>query len=391
MSTYPVSYRPGSLGSQNKPLVPANDNKPIGPLKPVPANDNSPIGQNQGLRDLVRDSFAPAAGRAFPGYGFGAAGLIRNLQNQQMRELFPGNPLSDFFYGNNSPNSSPANQAIPAGGKVPNLSGWYTSICGGGGSLTYPGGLDCGDTAVAEVADAGITWPANGLPPANLYAISWTGVPHIVEGYWWYVQTGHAQRVGATLRKGPGTLWVPKPEPQPVGKPRPTPGVPMTYPIFYPMGVPRPMPWGAQPHRRPAPGYREQTQRGPLPAPKPGTKANPVRRPPRGPEKEVKGGAFTSAGGRLMLILQKAGHGVTEGLDGLDAIHDALPENLQAKKGSTPQQKANAIYKNAGEISIEKAILNLAANHILDAIIGKIAGGAQDWATKRNIILGLIG
>lgn len=85
---------------------------------------------------------------------------------------------------------------------------------------------------------------------------------------------------------------------------------------------------------------------------------------------------------------------VTEGLDALDALFDAMPDDgkpgyyrLHGKRGrvfwkkrreATPQQKFRYIYDNYDRLDVKKALENIAVNQIEDAVIG----GASKRFTK---------
>lgn len=121
---------------------------------------------------------------------------------------------------------------------------------------------------------------------------------------------------------------------------------------------------------------------------------------------------------------QSAAHLATEGLDWLECLWKALPAQYRTKPThrlgdmpgaqafnpnalvTTPQERINDVYAQwskidwVGERNPDGSFVNaskpgalacLVANDFTDKIIGRIAGGAQTEATKRDVILGLLG
>lgn len=118
------------------------------------------------------------------------------------------------------------------------------------------------------------------------------------------------------------------------------------------------------------------TQPGAAPqsAPQSHTMSPPRKREPRD-EKERK----TKLSPALSVVL-KAVSAVTEGVDFIDALYDALPEQYRPryrntgyeKRVTTPQERMKALWENADKIDIDLALQNLVAEHIEDTIYGKI-------------------
>ena len=165
--------------------------------------------------------------------------------------------------------------------------------------------------------------------------------------------------------------------------PRPLPVLdPNNLPIAMPIPLPVPIPTALVPYRANDPIGSQRTNGDSRPV-------VPPRRPPPPREKEVKLRAIRGA----LAIVQAAGHAVTEGLDYLDAIHDALPGKFKAKpmfKGgqwysASPQAKADAIWRNFDKIDWNDAIKNLAMNELLDRVLGR-ANGAADRALNQSPI-----
>lgn len=114
--------------------------------------------------------------------------------------------------------------------------------------------------------------------------------------------------------------------------------------------------------------------------------------PPSRGEKERKTVANLRSGSLLGTLV---GH-VTEGLDFLEAVFDALPPEfkpgwykIHGKGGkeiwvkrwqASPQQMADALWEHFGELDINAAIYNLIANQLEDAFYGKLGKRAQQLA-----------
>lgn len=94
------------------------------------------------------------------------------------------------------------------------------------------------------------------------------------------------------------------------------------------------------------------------------------------------------------VFLLRQAYKATEAVDAIEAVHDgvgsmpsALPKEYQAKSGKL-HDKAAALYRHWDKIDVEQAVLNLAANQVLDLVVGVSQGKAQEWATERGIFLG---
>lgn len=119
---------------------------------------------------------------------------------------------------------------------------------------------------------------------------------------------------------------------------------------------------------------------------------------------------------------QKVVYATTEGLDALECLWKAVKpwerpkptERLGEIMGAeainpdalvvSPQDKMKFLYENwekiqwvrkwkgkDGKTKTGGALPCLALNHVSDAVIGRIAGGAQSEATRREVLLGLLG
>lgn len=150
-----------------------------------------------------------------------------------------------------------------------------------------------------------------------------------------------------------------------------------------PQPQPQAVPYTALPHRPAHPQVTTVTSGGGSPR----LPTYVYRSPPGKRQKERK--LQTNLPG-IVLAIQKLGHGVTEALDAIDAIFDALPKARQ-KGATTPQAKLMRIYRYFDEIDMNAAMLNLIANHVSDAVLGRVSGGAQKYATEHGVTLGRTG
>lgn len=122
--------------------------------------------------------------------------------------------------------------------------------------------------------------------------------------------------------------------------------------------------------------------------PQPRIAPNERRKPPEKGTKEKKGNVQKG----LAFAVQRA-FDVTEGVDALNALYDALPDTIRQgvnKSGTvrpggyapagtryaTAMDKAMLLYNNLGSLNLSQAAYNLLLNHLTDKIIGSIAGGA---------------
>lgn len=180
---------------------------------------------------------------------------------------------------------------------------------------------------------------------------------------------------------------------------------PFTPPNMPSRGAPQPIPYRLLPTRQPNPfrSPTEQSSWGPEPTPAPapppswgppqvaypGPGTPPTPAPPHKwepPGRKVKEKKSRIRKG--MAIVLKAAHTATEFLDALDAIEKALPKKYRAPKGSTPQVRAWYVYKNYRHVDVKKAVWNLVANHVVDAVIGRASGKADQFFKRYGITHG---
>ena len=104
------------------------------------------------------------------------------------------------------------------------------------------------------------------------------------------------------------------------------------------------------------------------------------RRAPKGAEKK---GEAVSKG---VWKLAKAAFEVTEAIDLLEAVHDALPEDCQ--NPATPQSMALALVTCFDRLDVNQAVKNVIYNQIEDAIVGYLGRGAGDVLESFGAIRG---
>lgn len=197
--------------------------------------------------------------------------------------------------------------------------------------------------------------------------------------------------------------WVPLlPNLAPVAQPYEAPAKPLN--------VPRPDPWSPEspdvgprpapkpvPDTVPFPGLEPYITPVPRPAPAPSVSIDPlapgkpqpgtrphVPRPPGPGEKESKS--------RLGPLASAAWHhvgGITEGVDLINDVYEALPKDLKIAlykklgRQPTPQEKVEAIFANLSKVDIPQALLNYINSQLEDMVFG-IAGGLLGQASKQR-------
>lgn len=230
---------------------------------------------------------------------------------------------------------------------------WGTTVC-------FSGSLGVNPVGLGEPTPTN-TIKVRTVSQSGTYGT--TGQPLFNAAQYWY--------------RAPGTCSPKLPFPQRRTQPRTRPRMPVLDPFKLPIQwfgpEPLPIPTALVPYRTndPVGSQRNNGDRKHRWAP---------RRPPPKDEKEKKGKT-------LVRIAQLAVHAVGEGLDVLDAIHDALPKTVQAKavfKGgkwwnATPQAKAQALYQNFDQLDLNEAIVNLIVNHYVDQLVGKSSAKAKQF------------
>lgn len=156
---------------------------------------------------------------------------------------------------------------------------------------------------------------------------------------------------------------------------------------FVPPFMPQPAP--LVPVRKPPPLVRpEGSSRGNhIPVtftPTPTTSARPGLAPKRVKEKKItgpKGSFIRKWGGRLLSEYSEAA-------DVVEALHDALPDEFQAKSGATQYEKLQALYKNHEHLNMADAMQALIENHQEDRIWGRGFAKIQEMFDDYGIDVG---
>lgn len=448
---YPVAYRTsaaraGSRGRApaskvpqaandnfrpSQPPQPANDNYPLPgrtswPRVPTPANDNAPLkgpspgvavqeaGQLRRVQALLRN-FDPVEAVLWSG--------ARNLLN-----MVPGFardiPRDQWGLMNNY------KQSLPLAKRWDNRSEVYaatetaaslsTRLTGQAVPIPFPRAQTVGAGAylsmyhVYWVGSPLFTWRADetadyGPASATMTARNFVGatdvplgmprlgevpIPHVLLPYrrpspWPQEWDGGYQTPSRpTPATQPATSPVPRPRPQPqtqpVPKPRPQPGQPpvVTRPLpDNPPLVDPTLPW---------PPVVPRPQPGTDPTPQPPVVVSPTtppltpRRPPGPGVKERKTRAQ-----KALLGLIGVWDALSEYGDVMDAFYDALPENRK-KKGASPLEKSQALYRFWGEVDLDTAIYNAVFSQVSDFVwaqLGVKGHGRYGGASGANKIL----
>jgi len=249
-------------------------------------------------------------------------------------------------------------------------------------------------------------------PPANARLRNFffePGDPGAFPGQFWNYPQSQWQRIVVGQGAPAGQMW-PSIPPRPAPRPNPAPWVlPTIDPFAVPTGRPAPVP-GPLPRKdirapRARPSEGNQSDRGYRPDRGPNRRPGPSikYRRPKGREKEKK----TLVRKGLSIVL-KGGYAVTEWVDFIEALYDgvaypkidwlgnkveagrmppAIPEHLR-KPGLTEWQKAQELYKHWDQIDYDQALLNLAANQVIDLAVGVPQGKLTQFANDLGIVHG---
>lgn len=169
--------------------------------------------------------------------------------------------------------------------------------------------------------------------------------------------------------------------------------------------VPRPRPVRDVPSllnyvTAPEQGINPQFQRGHTTAISVGARTQPrlapaVKRAP--PPPDVSEGKFITKSARVGIALYKALDGISEAAEIVDAVYDALPDDVKRRWGRNrptaafldqagqygidgADWKLRAIYYNVDKIDGQKAVTNIIKNHLED----KVIGGMQRWLPRNS-------
>nr|QXN72839.1 MAG: hypothetical protein [Microvirus sp.] len=204
------------------------------------------------------------------------------------------------------------------------------------------------------------------------------------------------------IRYGKVELPQPNPDEPPVMLPERIPFVwqapwvdPFSLPIQRPVPYPEPPPYRVIPHRTTNPYRVPQTQRqvghgrvslGPKLAPRlvvgpRGAVAQPGRHRPARPGQRVKERKVKVLAVSPSLPVVRIFSQVTEAGDLIDAVYEALPEDLR-KGRRRMTRKLKQIYDHYDKVDIGQAIENIIENQLEDFVIGKVGQGASKGAQR---------
>lgn len=229
------------------------------------------------------------------------------------------------------------------------------------GTLLCSGGVACGtDMQVPTQVMAGNQVPTLPINKQQyLYLGPARGVPPNFNSRMRYMQKWHRVATAATGARPamPFSALKPAVAPQPA---------PMPYSEFprFPRGI----------------GLPDDSS-GAEPQASPPVRLPPRVRAPRAGEKEApKRRASRDIAERIRRALGKFLSGASEAGDALDAIYDALPDDVKSKDDKTLADKFWRVYNNAHKVDTRKAMENLVKNDREDRILGPAFGQANENA-----------
>lgn len=374
--SWPAAHRSGSAkyqsagpskGGFQKPAPAANDNVNI----PRPANDNN--------RNFPKSPSPPKAefGRRIPPAALKLA--RRSLPAARLLRVVPwlGWGLAAYdFYRYVAPMVSMSMASFDKSKYTANLS------CGGGGVRQQRAFTSCPTQLYAPFVA-----PTNDGTPGTI----WTWEIDYFDKWlnntdWFNMKAGvrYTRNAGVTQR----AAW-PRQATQPAVAPSHWPAVdPFVIPPLSPTPDPIPLPRNAVPSHRPRSEEGDWSERGPSRQPRVRPAQWHVPRRPTDREVEKKGKLRSG-----FSIALKGGYAVMEGKDFVEALFDGVklpgkdlpPAFKNTPKGLTTAEKALWMAKNWDQIDITQAILNLAANHVIDAVVGTTMSNANQFATELGI------
>lgn len=400
---YPTKARQ-DFQRPSPPPPPANDNRPSAPVIPFVPNG----GKNRVAAKTAR-SFA----------GLTAKGLLR--LNPWVRAIWTLYDVYQWYQ------QWKAAQDVPFSFGGPN----WSVFCGSGSGSPYGDWASCQAVNTSQAlfaAKDGIIpwrhpntqWYATFRGPANDHPLFPTIKQfRTVLVYRHNVNPGPATAPDYTYiepytappRVLPNpAVRTPSPSGTPVVTPIGVPDLPVVPPQLDPFALPviaplqpyRAVPYRLLPHRQPNPWRSpvEQPTWGPLPMPAPVVleQAGPtlvfqgggvkVGAPPslgrHGKGRGVKEAKVKLT--RAMAISIHVGGKLTEGVDAVDALYDALPDEVKphigrhVKKTVQPHIKAKLVYRHFDKIDVQEAIINLIENEIEDRVIGYFGNKAKQGA-----------
>lgn len=363
-----AKYQPGKGASFQRPPVPANDNIRV----PAPANDNRPRFPGRPTPPKQFGRRLPPAAKAIARRSFAAARLFRFVP-----WLAWGLAAYDL-YKYLRPMISVKMETID-----------YTK---------YDITQQCGPGQVRQGRDFSYgcsgMWSTDDPPfpdPSPPYIWTWRQD----KAQEWVIPGWFAQFPGTEYTKKPEvgdqrTVW-PKEALAPSPNPSHWPAVdPFIYPPMSPQPEPIPLPRNAVTKHKPDPYAGDWSQSGPAPRSRVRQGVAHKIAPP-GPRVKEKKSKLRSG----FSLALKGAYFATEVVDFIEALYDgvyvpgynfppALPKEFLAR-GLSPQEKARVLYENWDAIDVQQALLNLAANQLIDLAVGTSIGNANKFATDLGI------
>lgn len=371
--SWPAAHRSGSAKYQNAPQGgsfqkppprPANDNVRI----PTPANDNT--------RSFPKPPSPPKTqfGRRIPPAVKAIA--ARSLPAARLLRIVPWVGWGLAAYE--------AFQYIRP--RVPYSMGGFNKAAYTLTNTCQAGGVPQG-RQIFNCNPVQAPFTAAGNRPPTLY--TWhlhPEQPYITPG--WFLQ--EPGQTWTLLSGNPGRQVWPRQSLDPRPNPVPWPALdPFIFPPLSPMPEPVPLPRNAVPRLRPRPEEGNHSDVGPTTRnqPRPQQRHRPQRPGERTQERKGK----VRQG---FVVALKTGYAATEANDFIEALFDGVsipgmkklpPAFKNTPEGLNSLEKAQWMFKHWQEIDMTQALLNLAANQVIDLAVGTIGGRADKFATDLGI------
>ena len=357
---------------------PANDNRPRfspsrKPLPAVPFGKRVPLPGQVGKPRLPKMPGMPAFYRGLSRLALPAAAAMTAYD------------LWEWYMSQGQPEVNPSAfgfQLYCDMGWRP-LAAWgQAAACGTG--FQVPGGLLDGSVG-NDVIPGNLDWLAIGpyvwISPAPPDQIGSYRFDH---SQVWQRVSGSQPIPVSALQPGvaPAPMPIPRPWSQPAHWPHPfQPPNAVPLPRPWPRGVPRPRPLPedslrGEPSGRLESRVRNSPRRLPLRAP---------RRHEKEPEKKRVDARHHAA---LRKGLGKLLSGASEAFDFLEALYDALPDNVKSKDDKTLADKFYRLYQNSDKLDVADAMRELIENNQEDRIWGPFFGEANDNAEDYGMFPG---
>lgn len=396
------------------------------PSRPLPRAD-FPSGTGQGGGSSLLDQVLSNTYQPGPYGNLLDAAIDRTQQQQNQAQKLSRRRLKSMLPYGTALLALAVGQLLRLGKEQVDVPpGWaVTADCGRPRDGFYAGLVGCGSIAGINHASPGFPsgFPVAGpFQTANIWQDTEEPIPGQPNGTYGFLSMRLQWVSGTDVPKfkqaGPGPFDQKPPKEQFWPS-----AFPMSQPIRAPAPQPRPLPWISVPIVRIDPDLIEQTDRGndppgtPKPRPEPdrdfevwpevrpqppippGPPVWPTRPPPG--DKEVK------LRSRLLGITWKIVNPITEAVDFVDALYDALPDKWILVNGKwrinpewrgmtdnkskylNARQRAELVWDNFDYIDWDQAMKNILYNEIQDRIIGAASRPVADLSREMGRPLGL--